>query len=109
MHRKPYVRLKALRIERGFASQARFCAHAKTKGVKIVLRRYRDIEAGRAEKPSLEEIRDICFAMGISADLWLFGAKKTLDISGFNEKEAELISMLAKGLLHIRPADERRQ
>lgn len=102
MHRPPNIRLRDLRLERGFRTQGDFCSHARAQGIKINLRRYRDIESGRVEKPKIEEIRDICLAMGISADQWLVGPRRILDISDFSDKEAEFMATMAKGLLRIR-------
>ena len=61
-----HARLKELREKTGF-NQADFCKNANSKGFFITVRRYRQIEAGKA-KLSLNEFATIVKALGVSAD-----------------------------------------
>ena len=49
MNRPPHIRLRDLRIRKGFETQKELCAHARSLGITIDLRRYRNIESGRGQ------------------------------------------------------------
>ncbi len=87
-------RLRNLRIKNGFETQTKFCKHAKRYGCAIDLRRYRDIERGQAV-PTIYEVRDICEAMKISADAWIFGADGRINLSGLDARSVSILSKVA--------------
>jgi transcriptional regulator with XRE-family HTH domain len=93
-------RLRALREGRGFETQKDFCYHAKKYGYSLSLRRYRDIERGAAV-PTICEVRDICEAMKISADAWIFGAEGRIDIRGLSQERIEIVDELARMLFRL--------
>ncbi len=65
-----HARLKELRERTGF-NQTEFCSNARAKGFFITVRRYRQIEAGKA-KLSLSEFATIVGALGVSADALIY-------------------------------------
>ncbi len=95
-----HTRLRNLRISRGFETQTKFCKHAKRYGYAIDLRRYRDIERGQAV-PTIYEVRDICEAMKISADAWIFGEEGRVDIKGLSQERVEIVSEVARMLFRL--------
>lgn len=64
------------------------------------MRRYGEIERGTAV-PTIYEIRDICKAMKISADAWLFGRGARVDTRGLSEERIEVVAKLAELLLDM--------
>lgn len=95
-----HTRLRNLRVSRGFETQTKFCRHAKRYGYAIDLRRYRDIERGEAA-PTIYEVRDICEAMKISADAWIFGADSRVELRGLSQERIEIVSEVAKMLFNL--------
>ncbi len=65
-----HARLKELRERTGF-NQTEFCNNASSKGFFITVRRYRQIEAGKA-KLSFNEFATIVGALGVSADALIY-------------------------------------
>lgn len=86
-------RLRKLRESRGFVTQKEFCYHAKKYGYSLTLRRYRDIERGEVA-PMIYEVRDICEAMKISADAWIFGVDGRLNLSGLDPRSISILSKM---------------
>lgn len=93
-------RLRNLRLGRGYETQKEFCYHAKKYGYNITLRRYRDIERGEAA-PTIYEIRDICEAMKISSDAWIFGVDSRVDIRGLSQEKVEIVAEVARMLFRL--------
>lgn len=89
-----HLRLKLLREGRGFSSQKHFCAHAQRYGFDIQPRRYGAIERGDA-RPTIDEIIDICEAMKISADAWLFGVDTRVDLRGLDSYDIAMLGKIA--------------
>jgi len=90
----PHERLRRLREGRSFGSQKAFCSHAFKYGYSIKLRRYREIEKGTVA-PTINEIIDICEAMKISADAWLFGVDGRINLSGLDSRSVSILSRVA--------------
>lgn len=95
-----HTRLRALRESRGFETQKAFCFHAQKYGYAISSRRYGAIERGDA-RPDIDEIRDICEAMKISADAWIFGVDGRVDIKGLSQERIEILGAVAKMLYKL--------
>lgn len=93
-------RLRKLRVSKGYETQKGFCRHAHKQGYEIVLRRYGAIERGDV-KPDINEIIDICNAMKISADAWLIGAEKSLDVSRLSPKAIKIVENLVDSLAKL--------
>lgn len=101
MHRQPHERLRDLRIERGFFSQADFCVYARRQGHRINKRRYGEIERGEV-KPRIDEIIAISQAMGISPELWLIGISNYPEMDILTDKEKAVVRQLITGLIELR-------
>jgi hypothetical protein len=89
-----HTRLRNFREGRGFETQKEFCRHANKYGYRITLRRYGDVERGKA-LPSIYEVRDICEAMKISADAWIFGVESRVNLSGLDPRSISILSKMA--------------
>jgi predicted nucleotidyltransferase len=96
----PHERLRMLREGRSFGSQKAFCNHAQKYGYSISSRRYGAIERGDV-KPDIDEIIDICEAMKISSDAWLFGAESRVDLRGLSEERIGIVAEVAKMLFKL--------
>lgn len=101
MNRLPHQRLRDLRLQRGFRTQKTFCAHLKKCGGTIALRRYGSIERGDI-RPQMDEILEICAALKISSDAWLFGVAGRIDVRALTVDEVILVEQLVEGLARIR-------
>lgn len=97
----PHKRLRRMREGRSFGSQKAFCNHAQRYGYPIAHRRYGAIERGDV-KPDIEDITNICIAMKISADAWLFGVAARIDVQELSPEEIVLVEQLVKGLAALK-------
>ena len=83
-------RLKELRERMGL-NQTEFCKQAAARGLNISVRRYRQIESGKA-KVSLNEVGTIISALGVGASTLLFNVDAELPKAIIGKKERRAVA-----------------
>jgi hypothetical protein len=93
--------LKELRLGCGFKTIKKLCAKIEERGATMCARRYGKIEGGVVLADS-EEIKVICVALGVSADLLLFGGFGGVNMRNLTEPEREIVASVARQLIDMR-------